>query len=296
MTRFFPDNVWHLLVGIVFHLFLQSATAAAPAEINATASFDHVTVSNTTSVQAKVSSEILSYNLPYGGLGFLSHVLTYYTALCIGIGVRPLSPWKDTSRKCEVSNYLLAIVQLIASNVVAVITMYRCRKEWEFILISSWHVFLSTTLGVMVIHRASLRKDDDSRGPFIWLAFYVIGVIGGLVGVFSLVIRTWEIQAVKDITYAFGSVGTFLALICAIFWLRSDGCSRLSGLSWRTMGVTVLGAVSLTGSFAAWYSDWVLGVMAGNIEGGPGDGPGRGANAAFWWIYFMSKRLPMFVQ
>jgi hypothetical protein len=51
-------------------------------------------------------------------------------------------------------------------------------------------------------------------------------------------------------------------------------------------------AAGLMGLFAALYSDWQLGVMSGNLEGGPG----RGGSAVLWSIYFIAKRLPMLIQ
>ena len=44
-------------------------------------------------------SQITCYALPYGGIGFLSHVLTYYSIVCIGIGVRPIMPGRPIKHK-----------------------------------------------------------------------------------------------------------------------------------------------------------------------------------------------------
>jgi hypothetical protein len=42
-----------------------------------------------------IQGEMQCYSLPYGGLGFASHILTYYTVGLIWAGKRPLKPWKD---------------------------------------------------------------------------------------------------------------------------------------------------------------------------------------------------------
>jgi hypothetical protein len=99
---------------------------------------------------------------------------------------------------------ILTIAQLLASNIVAIITIYNCRQDWEFILIGLWHAVLSSTLGCMAIHRivlASGHKADDAA-PFGWLAFYAFGVVAGLVGAFALVKQAWEIQGVELTAHA----------------------------------------------------------------------------------------------
>lgn len=50
-------------------------------------------------------------------------------------------------------------------------------------------------------------------------------------------------------------------------------------------------ALMLTGLLAALYSDWVLGVITGNLAGVP-----SGDVRVIYWIYFVAKRLPLMFQ
>jgi hypothetical protein len=104
--------------------------------------------------------------------------------------------------------------------------------------------------------------------------------------------QAWEIQGVKDVTYAFASIGGFVAVLIAIGWASEEYEDECCAGLFAGLGMTVVSAAGLMGLLAAWYSDWVLGVMSGNLAGGPGGG----ANRILWAIYFVSKRLPMFIQ
>ena len=95
---------------------------------------------------ALLRAEVICYTLPYGGLGFVSHLLTYYTLFMLFSGRQPLRPWKcltvawwDTA---------LGIVQLVSAIVLSVIAMVRCRSRWEFVLIACWMLTTSLALSV----------------------------------------------------------------------------------------------------------------------------------------------------
>jgi hypothetical protein len=74
--------------------------------------------------------EITCYALPYGGIGFLSHILTFYLIGCIGMGVRPLLPGKRLSYSSF--DIVVAICSLLGSTINAIVVMARCRREWQF--------------------------------------------------------------------------------------------------------------------------------------------------------------------
>src|SRR5436190_17160524 len=59
------------------------------------------------------AEEMLCYGIPFGGIGFASHILTYYTLACLWNGRRPLMPWK----KLEYGrfNFLLGIFTLVGT-------------------------------------------------------------------------------------------------------------------------------------------------------------------------------------
>jgi hypothetical protein len=98
--------------------------------------------------------QIQCYALPYGAIGFSSHVLTYMTVLCLANGRSPLIPCKRLENKTI--NLLVAIIGLLISFPVTVLTMIRCRNSWPFILIAVWKLVLSVTLSSMAIHASRL--------------------------------------------------------------------------------------------------------------------------------------------
>jgi hypothetical protein len=94
-------------------------------------------------------------------------------------------------------------------------------------------------------------------------------------GITKLTASFYTIVGVGIITYLLGSVYT-------LFHLGSPGIVyriAVGGLVW---------GLAAFGILAVFYSDWALGMMAGNISGLP-----SGDVAALYWSYFVGKRLPM---
>src|SRR5262245_4249847 len=80
--------------------------------------------------------QIRCYALPFGAIGFSSHVLTYLTVLCLTNG---RSPWFPCTRlRWRRFNLGLGYLGLIITLPLTVLTMVRCRKSWSFILIAVW--------------------------------------------------------------------------------------------------------------------------------------------------------------
>src|SRR5271156_745738 len=94
---------------------------------------------------ATLQDEIKCYSLPYGGIGFLSHLLTYYTILCLWQLRRPYFPLRRmVYGRIDI---FLSIIQIIVTFTVAIFTMVQCRQSWEFTLIAVWRFGLSLTVG-----------------------------------------------------------------------------------------------------------------------------------------------------
>ena len=89
-----------LAYGLLFLTYITTGyTAATPAASNITATpprNDTSPNNNTVSIPLtnRAKDEIGCYALPYGGLGFTSHVLTYLTVFCLSHGRTPLMPWR----------------------------------------------------------------------------------------------------------------------------------------------------------------------------------------------------------
>ncbi len=61
------------------------------------------------------------YALPYGGISFASHLITYYTMTMLYLGRKPLLPWKRVEHKKW--SLGLSLVSLITTTVLACISI-----------------------------------------------------------------------------------------------------------------------------------------------------------------------------
>lgn len=89
--------------------------------------------------------EIICYTLPYGGLGFASHILTYYTVGILAAGRQPLMPWRKL--KHAFWDHIVSWGGLVIGTAFAVFTIVRCRQRWQFMLIAIWKTTMAMTLG-----------------------------------------------------------------------------------------------------------------------------------------------------
>ncbi|KAH8897632.1 hypothetical protein GQ53DRAFT_802900 [Thozetella sp. PMI_491] len=108
-----------------------------------------------------IHEQIQCYALPFGAIGMVSHLLTYYTVICLARGRSPLLPWTRLSRRYI--GITSTTVGLLVSFPLTVRTMVQCRNTWEFILIAVWKVTLSLTLSFMSIHAAWIARERPSR-------------------------------------------------------------------------------------------------------------------------------------
>jgi hypothetical protein len=142
---------------------------------------------------------------------------------------------------------------------------------------------------------ATTDKKEITNSVYL-LAIYVPGLGCGMVGLVSLVREFWKSNpAVRTITYAFGGSLGGLALITVGIGLII-GCRRRSKAlidhipRLLAFGLGGLLAIAATGAtvLGAFYSDWILGAIAGDLTGVP-----SGDNAILYWSYFAIKRLPI---
>ncbi|KAK3316894.1 hypothetical protein B0H66DRAFT_562362 [Apodospora peruviana] len=115
-----------------------------------------------------VKDEIHCYALPYGAIGFASHILTYLTVLCLSLNRNPMMPWKRLKNRRW--NLGTSAVGFLISFPLTVVTMVRCRNSWSFILIAVWKLVLSVTLTAMTVHAArniielpKMKKRDGNK-------------------------------------------------------------------------------------------------------------------------------------
>ncbi|KAF8653577.1 hypothetical protein AX16_003887 [Volvariella volvacea WC 439] len=160
-----------------------------------------------------LKSEIQCYSLPYGVLGFVSHILTYWTILWLCLGRKPFWPrWK-------VSYGLWGLIWsgagLGLSTGMAIKTIMNCRNTWQLLAIAVWKLFMSLLNGITAVHVALVvmlgRRAEEEwwdireklKNAAWWVALYIPGMIAGMAGLMSLVVQNWSDRGVYKLTIAF---------------------------------------------------------------------------------------------
>jgi len=108
-----------------------------------------------------IDAEISCYALPYGVLGLVSHLLTYYTTICLGFGVRPLKPWKALTWHWWDLSFCLS--SMVITVTLAAFTMSSCRNSWPFLLLGLWKLALSFSVNGVGVVQALRGKPVDQR-------------------------------------------------------------------------------------------------------------------------------------
>ncbi|TFK72842.1 hypothetical protein BDN72DRAFT_815575 [Pluteus cervinus] len=233
-----------------------------------------------TDPNASFHQEIACYSLPYGALGFVSHVLTYYTMFCLWFGRKPLWPFRPVSyTRIDI---VLGVVSLIVSTTMAIITLVRCRRSWQLLTIGVWKLTISlvnSCTSITVAHIVA-GGGTKTRDTAYWLLLYIPGMISGMTGLISLVSHHWYIPAFKYLSYALAGV---LGVIFTGSRMYFDDKPREVIVSTTTFSFVAFMFL------AAFYSDWALGLMTGNLVGTPSKDA-----SAFYWTYWVAKRLTMF--
>lgn len=263
-------------------------------------------------------------SLPYGTIGFISHILTYYTIVMLSAGRSPLMPWRKLSSPRM--DMFLGVVGLLVGTLITALTIYRCRQRWQFLLIAVWKATLSVSLGALGVSAARetkrieelkerlrpteqlLPKEDDDdldlkpryRPILWWMLLYVLGIFVGLTGLISLVKHSWGEPIIVLSSKIFGGIAIGLGGLAGIVPMilyyidkadREERGRARRGLKFLGGGALVVFLVLLltSGFLAALYSDWVLAGLAGSLIGVPSKD-----NSVLYYGYFGAKRLPFF--
>lgn len=278
-----------------------------------------------------ISDEIKCYGLPYGGIGNLSHVLTFWTLGCIFCYRAPWYPWR--SLRAGKLDLWLGILQLFVSAGVAGLTIARCRNRWQFILLAAARLQLSLTLGYAAIHTSArvmyvvrnqyerLEKPKYKRlSALPWLLH--LTALPGIAAIGSLVHELWQSCECESAdscqvceNWSFGGQtppiqkisGAFLGAIALVllllaFCLGKRHYHRLAQGQSPPYHLHIVGGIASL--ILALYTDWILAVIADNLTGEP-----SGDLAILYWVssnrskwnvvltprqaYFGAKRLPM---
>jgi len=255
-----------------------------------------------------IAEEIKCYGLPYGAVGFVSHILTYWTILWLSVGRKPYMPWSRLSTGRL--DLCLSFTQITITVGLASFTIVRCRSRWQFVLLAVWKLTMSATVGFWGIwaslkviknkgiaynpvKKAEGTNQEDGPKPysvfgynFLTLIIYFLSMTVGLVGTISLVIENIHQRQVWIITAVFASLVIFFGLSALLIGL----CGEIS--CFGAAATSIFGVIpSLMLVLGAFYCDWILAALAGNLVGVP-----SGDTAILYWTYFGAKRIPLFLS
>ena len=280
-----------------------------------------------------IIDELSCYSLPYGGIGFAGHVLTYWTVALLIAGRRPIQPWKDL--KYQKIDLVLDALSLLLSVPFAILTIFRCLSTWQYVLLAVWKTTLAVSLSAISFQRSwsipkdtqnvkirktlaqnqaayqpipgganSIYGDQTDEGPGVkwsllwWLTLYGLGTIVGLTGLLSIVYRTYTSNhLVRQISSIFlgiaiGPSALYIVIVILIKVVRKPNQNHPKFGLGNTLVHTAFVAMILVlwaGMLAAFYSDWVLGAITGDLVGTP-----TSSNKIIYWTYFLAKRIPLF--
>jgi hypothetical protein len=269
----------------------------------------------TPNVTGGPAGEIQCYALPYGVVGIISHLLTYWTFAWIAVGKAPL--WPGHPLDSWAIDLLLAIATLFTCIPTGSLTIYRCRLSWHFVLISVWKLVTSVSMACISIHRCILIRQETPRSghkgpralftraqttetkslkPLIWIGLFIAGTIVGMFGLCSLLWTSFRQDAtVKTLTYGFAAPVILLPTCVAIYWYLhhathddEGGLKALILATTNTFKGAMVSFIVVFGFFSTLYADLVLGAIANNLLGLP-----SGDFAPLYWLWFVAKRLPM---
>jgi hypothetical protein len=292
-TRHLPDRILQVYVLYLSLSSLVHATSARPITFNFG---EWVEGQLFPTKGATLEEEIHCYNLPYGGIGTISHFLTYYTVTVIGIGRSPL--WPKNKLQHEWWDLIINCVSFLAAAPLAALSISACRNRWEFVCIGIWKLTLTFAVNAVGAHQSILLwrhgKPSKTGKLFRWLLLYMAGALVGLAGLLSLVYSSWHEGVINHdihiITAAFAATAVLIASLKILvhFW----GDSRIPGKDAAAeFGRKNLGKTSFCFAFGfavALFSDWILAAIAQNFVGTPSEN-----NLVTYWAYFVAKRLPM---
>lgn len=255
--------------------------------------------------------ELHCYNLPYGALGFISHVLTYYTIVCICYGRKPLWPFKKLHN--TKFDLVLGAVGIALCIIMSIFTIVNCKTTWQLLVIAIWKMSMSLLNGATALHVAIMLFNDPQRDvvktknaawwvllckspshfPAYLLSDILVdipGMLAGMIGLMNLIVRVaGETPELLYLTIAFYcTVGAGL-IVGAVSGIYVCLYPKGGGVPHKIFGIGFLGTIAGFIALSAFYSDWSLGIMLDNILGTP-----SGDNSGFYWTYFIAKRFTMF--
>jgi hypothetical protein len=102
------------------------------------------------SIQLHAQQAITCYSLPYGGIGFGSHVITCYTMAMLYFGRKPLMPWRRVRHKNW--TVCLSIASILSTSFLTCLSIYKCLlQQWQFMVLGIWMLTTNLTISVLIM-------------------------------------------------------------------------------------------------------------------------------------------------
>jgi hypothetical protein len=113
-----------------------------------------------------MESKFDQYSLPYGILGAISHLLTYYVILCHYYGRSPPRPWKHLAK--QPFNMCSVVISSVVSITIAVVTLTRMRETQPLVVLAALQVVLSFFMDALNVHRVFQKQQGLIRATVLW--------------------------------------------------------------------------------------------------------------------------------
>ncbi|KAK4206930.1 hypothetical protein QBC37DRAFT_299803 [Rhypophila decipiens] len=231
-----------------------------------------------------------TYNLPYGTLGIITHIIMLWTLACHLDGRSPAMPWKGL--KFDVWNMaLLGVTTIISISLLAVSLSAKGRSP-GMTSMAVLHLVYSLVVDGVAAHRY-FRAHEGLRWELTpWLlalmvASFVNAQIMGTVDVTHFDSKT-------QVTNPTGVALTVCAMVGGVIALLTyplSFCRCATKKFCRPYGAYIFaffGLVCCLGFILA--MDYTVGIVTGNAVGAP---TGSKANVGMFWAFFVFQYVPV---
>lgn len=108
------------------------------------------------------------YNVPYGVLGAISHIIMVYTLVCHLFGRIPLMPWKYLSQ--HLIDVIITSCMAIVTVTLAALNASEVRESRALVMLLAMHIIFGLVMDAVIIQRYFNR---ERRGLMVQLAGWV---------------------------------------------------------------------------------------------------------------------------